>query len=226
MLTFYLKRICYRMKKLAIYGAGGFGKEVFCIVRKINETKPQWDVVGFFDDGRAKGCAAGRYGHVLGGMNELNAWNEELAIVVAVGATKNLLRIVSRINNPRVWFPNIIHPDAIFADWQSITMGQGNVVQRASAFSCDVTIGDFNVFNGSTVVGHDVTIGNHNIFMPSVRLSGGVKIGDDNFFGIASIVIQGLKVGFDVTLSAGSVLLTKPKDGFLYLGNPARKTEF
>lgn len=214
------------MKDLAIYGAGGFGKEVFCIVRKINEHKPQWNVLGFFDDGREKGSAVGHYGYVLGGMDDLNAWQGELAVVVAVGSSKNLLSITNRIQNPRICFPNIIHPEAVFADWQSITMGQGNVVQRASAFSCDVSIGDFNVFNGGTVVGHDVTIGSHNILMPSVRLSGGVTIGNANFFGIASIVIQELTVGNHVMLSAGSVLLTKPKDGFLYLGNPARKTEF
>lgn len=214
------------MKNLAIYGAGGFGKEVFCIVRKINEVQPQWNVIGFFDDGKEKGAAVGRYGEVLGGMAELNAWDEELSVVIAVGTTSNLLKITEQIQNPLIDFPNIIHPEAIFADWESVVIGQGNVVQRASAFSCDVTIGDFNVFNGGTVLGHDVTIGSHNILMPGVRISGATHVGDANFFGMSSIVLQGLKVGNHVSLSPGSVLLTRPKDGSLYMGNPARKTEF
>ena len=33
-------------------------------------------------------------------------------------------------------------------------------------------------------------------------------------------------VGDNVTLGAGSVLMTKPKDGFTYIGVPAKKFDF
>ena len=62
--------------------------------------------------------------------------------------------------------------------------------------------------------------------MPIVRISGEVKMGNRNFFGVGSIVLQQIKIGSDIKLSAGSVLLTKPKDSCLYMGNPAKKTEF
>ena len=39
------------MKDIAIYGAGGFGKEVACIINKINEKDHTWNIIGFFDDG-------------------------------------------------------------------------------------------------------------------------------------------------------------------------------
>ena len=174
------------MTKIAIYGAGGFGREVFCLIQKINAVSPQWDVIGFFDDGKPKGAPVGRYGQVLGGMAEVNAWPEPLAV----------------------------------------SMGKGNIVQRGSAFSCDVKMGDFNVFNGGTVLGHDVVLGSYNVLMPAVRISGSTTVGDANFFGISSIVLQGLKIGTGVTLSAGSVLMRKAKDGKLYIGNPAKIMEF
>ena len=44
------------MKKIAIYGAGGFGREVACLLNKINEVEPTWDLVGFFDDGVTRIC--------------------------------------------------------------------------------------------------------------------------------------------------------------------------
>ena len=92
--------------------------------------------------------------------------------------------------------------------------------------SCDVTFGDFNVFNGSVVFGHDDNVGNYNTFMPAIRVSGAVTIGDGNFFGVGSIILQGLTVGNKVRLGAGSVLMTKPKDGNLYMGIPAKKVKF
>ena len=214
------------MNKIAIYGAGGFGREVYCLIQKINAVSPQWDVIGFFDDGKSKGEPVGHYGSVLGGIAEVNDWREPLAVVIAVGSTENMKRIAEGIRNPVVTFPNIIHPEVIYADESSLSMGKGNIVQRGSAFSCDVRIGDFNVFNGGTVLGHDVVMGSYNMLMPAVRISGSTIVGDSNFFGINSIVLQGKTIGNGITLSAGSVLMKKPKDGKLYIGNPAKLMEF
>ena len=210
------------MNKLAIYGAGGFGREVYCLIQKINAVSRQWEVVGFFDDGKQAGDPVGHYGKVLGGMSEVNAWPEPLSIVLAMGSVDNIRKIAQGILNPLITFPNIIHPDVIYADESSMKMGKGNIIQRGSAFSCDIQIGDFNVFNGGTVLGHDVVLGSCNILMPAVRISGGTTVGDENFFGISSIVLQGIKIGNRVSLAAGSVLMRKPKDGKLYLGNPAK----
>lgn len=214
------------MRRIAIFGAGGFGREVFCLIKSINALSPQWEVIGFFDDGKPKGEPVGHYGAVLGGIAELNDWRESLAVVIAVGSAQSMKKIAAGINNPFVFFPNIIYPGIMYADEFSVSMGKGNIIQRASYFSCDVKIGDFNIFNGSTVLGHDVVMGSFNILMPAVRISGGATIGDSNFFGINSIVLQGKTVGNGITLSAGSVLMKNPKDGKLYIGNPAKLMEY
>lgn len=214
------------MKDIAIYCSGGFGKEVYCLIQKINAITPTWNVIGFFDDTKEIGTEVSRYGKVLGGMETLNEWKTELNVVIANGSASSLQKIFGRITNPLVSFPNIIHPEVVFTDRESMQMGRGNIIQRASAFSCDVTIGDFNVFNGGTTLGHDVVMGSYNVVMPGVRISGCTKVGNGNFFGVASIVLQNMKIGNDVKLGAGSVLMTKPKDGQLYMGNPAKKVVF
>ena len=38
------------MKDIAIYGAGGFGREVACLIKRINEKAPTWNFIGFFDN--------------------------------------------------------------------------------------------------------------------------------------------------------------------------------
>ena len=62
--------------------------------------------------------------------------------------------------------------------------------------------------------------------MPGVHLSGEVKIGDCNLLGVNSVVLQQIKIGNNVTLGAGSVLMTKPKDGYTYIGTPAKKFDY
>lgn len=215
------------MKQIAIYGAGGFGRETACLINKINEISCEWELIGFFDDNPSlKGKMISHYGKCLGGIKELDAYPDQLSIVISVGNPNSVKAIVDKIVNPLVSFPNIIHPDFIVVDHKSFKIGRGNIIQGGCYVSCDVSIGDFNVLNGSDVMGHDVSIGNYNTFMPNVRVSGNVGVGDKNFLGVGSIVLQGIQIGHDISLSAGSVLMTKPKDGFLYMGNPAKKTVF
>lgn len=216
------------MRDIAIYGAGGFGKEVACLIRRINDShsEPVWNLIGFFDDGKEKGEKISHYGICLGGMEELNQYKSELCVTIAIGSPKIVKKVVDNINNPKIVFPNLIHPTAVFVDEQSFTIGKGNIIQGGCSFSCDVKIGDFNVFNGIVILGHDDIIGSFNSFMPDVKVSGEVTIGDCNFFGVASIILQQMKIGDGIRLGAGSVLMTKPKDGELYIGNPAKRMKF
>jgi sugar O-acyltransferase (sialic acid O-acetyltransferase NeuD family) len=214
------------MKDIAIFGAGGFGKEVACIINKINEIKPTWNMVGFFDDGVEKETEISHFGRVLGNASDLNRWSDPINIVFAIGSPKILSFLADKITNSKVNFPNIIHPEVFYADNQSFKIGKGNVVVRACSFSVDVSVGDFNQFNSLSALAHDVVVGSYNVFMPLSRISGEVKIGDCNFFGISAILLQNVKVGDNTRIGAGSIVITKTKDGFLYMGNPAKRMDF
>ena len=48
----------------------------------------------------------------------------------------------------------------------------------------------------------------------------------DRFFKLDIIILQQLIIGNNIRLGAGSVLMTKPKDGNLYIGNPAKKFKY
>jgi len=39
------------LKKIAIIGAGGFGRETLLAVHQINGCQEEWKIIGFFDDG-------------------------------------------------------------------------------------------------------------------------------------------------------------------------------
>ena len=211
------------MKKIAIFGAGGFGREVACLINKINEENTQsnqWNLIGFFDDGLEIG-SRNEYGEILGGVKELNEWKEELAVVIAIGSPRIVEIISNKITSSNVYFPNIIAPDAIFLDNNNYTIGEGNIIGFGCLISCNVKIGNHNILNGLITVGHDTSIGNYNSFMPNVKVSGEITIGNCNFFGVGSTILQQIKIGNKTTVGANSLIIRKTKDGMTYVGNPA-----
>ena len=216
------------MKDIAIFGAGGFGREVACLIQRINEAaeEPVWNLIGFFDDNAdLNGKMISHYGPCLGGIDALNEYPNELALTIPIGSPKTVQTIVEKITNKLISIPNLIHPSFKLADAEAFEIGKGNIIQSDCKVSCDVALGDFNVLNGSIVFGHDAKVGSFNTFMPAVRISGEVVIGDCNFFGVGSIILQQIRIGNNVRLGAGSVLMKKPKDGCLYIGNPAKRVD-
>lgn len=212
------------MKDIAIYGAGGFGREVACMINAINEVSPCWNLIGFFDDGIAKGTK-NIFGEIIGGIDELNQWDTEINVVFSI-ATPNILKVVvDKITNKNVSFPNLIAPNVNFLHKNSLNIGKGNLLFFGTRVSCEVTIGDFNLLNGFVSLGHDVQVGNFNVLGPMVRLSGNVVIQDQNFFGVQSIVLQGLKIGNKTKIGANSVVIRNTKDDSLYMGNPATRVK-
>lgn len=209
------------MKDLAIYGAGGLGREIACIVAEINQKSPTWNLLGFFDDGIEKETKID-YGNILGGLVELNAWSGELAVILGIGSPNVIRSLIDRIDNKNVSFPNIIAPDVKFLDYDSLTIGRGNYINFKSSISCNVSIGNFNSIGAFSSLGHDCRIGDFNVLMPSVQICGFVEMGNENFIGISSTVLQMNKVGNCITLGAGSILMRDAEDDRTYFGNPAR----
>lgn len=212
------------MKDLLIYGFGGFGHEVACVINHINKAVPTWNVIGYIDDGVEVGTEC-KYGRVLGNCDTLNAWDKPVAVVVAIGSCKALEVVSKKITNPNVEFPNIVAPNVFYFDKESVTMGKGNIVTFGCRFSCDVSLGDFNVLNGNISLGHDVKIGNYNVLFPETRISGQSIVGNGNFFGARCFVAQCLTIGSNSRFGAGCYVLRKTKDGCLYMGNPAKRIE-
>lgn len=213
------------MKAIAIYGAGGFGREVACLLREINEVTPTWNFIGFFDDRLPAGTAVGK-SKVLGDMVALNAWEQELAVAFAIAKPKTLKSLVAAVKNPRIEFPNLIAPDVHFRERESVRFGRGNIINTRSAISCDCVFGDFNLSVFDNVFGHDMSVGNFNVFFTGTRLSGRVQVGDENVFGASSTVLQNLSVGNRNTLGGASLLVASVKDDATLVGVPAKKFSF
>lgn len=208
------------MKKIAIIGSGGFGREVACLINAINEKSKEWNFIGFFDDVKDIGYE-NEYGRVLGRIKDLNSYPESLAVVVAIAKPSAIEVIVKSITSPNIYFPNLIAPDIIFFDKNNMSLGQGNIIGFGCSISCNVCIGNFNIFNCFISIGHDTKIGDYNAVMPSTKISGDITIGDRNFFGASSVILEKLTIGNDTTIGAISLIFRNTKDKNTYIGNPA-----
>lgn len=216
------------MKDIAIFGAGGFGREMASLLKRINQNKPTWNFVGFYDDDtRNKPIGyKNEYGEILGSTKELNDYSKPLSLILAIGKPIALRAVYEKITNTLIDFPNIIAPEASILDLENFSMGKGNILCSFSSMSCNVRLGDFNVFNNRVSLGHDVHIGGFNAFMTASRICGGTQIGMLNFFGVSAVVLPGIKIGTGTTIGANSVVMRNTKDNTLYIGNPAKKFEF
>lgn len=214
------------MKDIAVFGAGAYGQEICCLIKKINErsVSPRWNFVGFFDDDETLWGTSNRYGKIIGGTECLAGWEAELDVAISIANAAVLQKIVDKlVCNPRFAFPNIIDPDTHYLDKETVKMGKGNIVGEITRFAPNVTLGDFNIIVNDGVFGHDDTVGSFNVFFPAARLSGHVTVGDHNTFGVMTTVIQGFTVGSHVKFAPGTFLMSDAEDGFTYRGNPARK---
>jgi sugar O-acyltransferase (sialic acid O-acetyltransferase NeuD family) len=212
------------MKDIAIFGAGGFGREVYWLIQRLNKREKQWNFLGFYDDEKRDDFGSSKVPfNYLGTIEDLNSYNKSLAVVIAIGKPAPLNKVVNSLINPHLYFPNIIDEDNVFYD-HNLTIGHGNVITTGCIFTDNISIGNFNVFNSKITVGHDVIIGSYNIFNPNTAISGNVTINNCNFFGLNSSIIQGKNVGSNNQIGASTLMIRNAKDNENYFGVPGYKS--
>ena len=178
------------MIKIAIIGAGGFGREVKMLIDQINFKSKQYEFIGYFDDGIEKNTIVNNF-QVLGTVNDINSINYEVAIVIAIANPSTKKKIINTISNEKVVFPTLIHPNVqIYND--GITIGKGCIICSSNIITVNVTIGDFVILNLMCTVGHDAVINDYCSIMPSVNVSGEVHLEKGVYIGTGAVIINQL----------------------------------
>lgn len=207
------------MKNIVIYGAGGFGRETSLLLHQINLHSKQWRVIGYCDDGKSEGEKIGDL-QVLGGMDYLNAFGEELDVVIAIADPVTRETIRKKLVNPKLRFPALIHP-SIFVN-ENCSIGEGSIICSGVTMTVDVHISSFSIVNLKCTLGHDCLIGDFAALMPSVNISGNVSIGRGVYIGAGAVLLQGISVGDYSVVGAGAVVNRSFEDKKRIMGVPAR----
>ncbi len=207
------------MKDIAIVGSGGLGKETAVLLHQINEKELEWNIVGFYDDGKQRGQKVANY-LVQGTVDELNRIDYPLHVIIAIGDPLIKKQVVQRIQNRNITFPSLIHPSANVG--LQVDIGEGSVIAAGCRLTIDIEIGKHVLLNLNTTVGHDVEVGNFSSIMPGVHLSGYVKVGESVLIGTGASLLQYVHVGDHATVGAGAVVNKPVKESITVAGVPAR----
>lgn len=212
------------MKRIAIFGAGGFGREVKMLIDQINNNKPQWQFTGFYDDGIPKGMNINGY-LTLGGLQEVNNEKEEIGLVFAIGNPLVKKKIINAIQNKNVYYPILIHPNVVIGN-DNVSIEEGCIICAGTIITVNIKIERHVILNLGCTVGHDTVVGAFSSFMPSVNISGEVNIGECVYGGTGAKIINQLTIGKNTVIGAGAVVTKTLSPNCTAVGVPAKPVKF
>ena len=213
------------MKKIAIIGAGGFGREIKVLIDEINKINPCYELIGFFDDSNALDIVNGI--PVLGSIEKLtnDFSNINLSICFGIGNPIVKHEMIQKLKKYKFDYPILIHPKALISQ-DDVSIGEGTVICAGTIITCNIKIGDFVTFNLLCSVGHDTIINDFCSFMPGVNISGEVLIGEKVYIGTGAKVINQLKIGSETIIGAGAVVSKTLESKCTAVGVPAKPIKY
>lgn len=197
-----------KVSRLAIYGAGGLGRELVTAAR--NDPR---EIVFVSDEprGPVMGIDVIPPGALLPG--------DEVIIGIGSGSVRR------RLAGLGYRFGSLFAPTVIIG--RDVEIGEGAVFCDHSLVSTSARIGRHFQCNYYAYVAHDCVVGDFVTFAPGVHCMGNVHIGDDAYVGAGALLKNGcadkpLRIGAGAVVGCGAVVTKDVLPGVTVVGNPAK----
>lgn len=214
-------------KPIAIYGAGGFAREIAWLVQSCNEMTNRYQVVCFIDDNEST------HGKVLNdikiiGLKEAAERFAGAFVVSGIGSPTARQRLMEKAASIGFNFATIIHPRVERSQW--IEIGEGTVICAGNILTTNIKLGRHVQINLDCTVGHDVVMDDYTTLAPGVHVSGWVHFGKRVYVGTGAVFINGtseapLTIGDDAVVGAGAVVTKSVTGGITVVGIPAKPVQ-
>lgn len=211
------------MKRVAVYGASGFGREVMPLVRRqLTAEKESFDLV-FIDDQLSTEMVNGH------AVLTYESWLRQDAtaryVVLAIANSEVREKLAQRCTSDGVQFLHLQAENVMVLD--AVEMGTGAILCPFVSITSNVKIGRQFHANIYSYVAHDCVIGDFVTFAPGVHCNGNVVVEDHAYIGTGAILRQGkpgapLVIGKGAIVGMGAVVTKSVSAGATVVGNPAR----
>jgi sugar O-acyltransferase (sialic acid O-acetyltransferase NeuD family) len=215
------------IQEIAVYGAGGFGREVAWLIQSCNRKTEQYRVSCFVDDNFAM------HGRVLNdipilGLDDVRQRFPTAKIVSAIGSPQVRQTVMERVASLGMETTTIVHPNVECSHW--VRIGEGAVICAGTILTTNITLDRQVQINLDCTIGHDVIIGDYTTLAPGVHVSGWVHFGRRVYVGTGAVIINGtwenpLTIGDDAVIGAGACVTKSVPSSVTMVGVPAKSLQ-
>lgn len=194
--------------KIAIIGAGGFGREVYHHIRSDHPTIP---IDLFVDDG-----------YCTNGLNPLSTLDtSEYEVLVAIGDPVARSLMVNRLPKDTRYF-TFIHSSVVNLDPSNV-IGEGSIICAGVILTTNIQLGKHTHLNLGTTIGHDCVIDEFFTTAPHVAISGNCNIKGQVYFGTNSCVKEKINICSNVTIGLNAGVVKHITETGTYVGTPCKR---
>lgn len=210
--------------QIAIYGAGGFGREVVWLAQSIMTSGQGLEVVCFIDD-NDEICGTKLNEFEVLSLFQAKGKYPGVCVVSGIGVPKVRELTMRKVCEAGFSVATLIHPRVEMS--KLIEIGEGTVICAGNILTTNIVLGKHIQINLSCTIGHDVIMRDYVTLAPGVLISGYVHIGKRVYIGTGAVIINGTKnnpivIGDDVVIGAGASVTQSIPSGETWVGVPAR----
>lgn len=207
---------------LILLGAGGNVNDVLDIVDVVNEGATKINIVGLLDDNRVPGSE--HLGlEVLGRLADCADFPGARFISTIHNERVHRLhpKIMARLSLAHDRFITLIDPRAGVS--RRAEVGRGVYICFGASVAGGVVVGDHVSIGPNVTVGHDCQIEPHAVLAPGALLGGAVTVGSACYIGSGASIRPEVHLGRESLIGLGAVVVRDVPDGYVVVGNPARR---
>lgn len=202
--------------KTAIFGAGGFAREILPFAR----LNKKLSVIRFV----AVNSKVEKIDNIPV-IEEKEFWLKfkrlgVKAVIVAVGEPAIRGKIFTAVKKAKLLLPAIIHPTAVLAE--DCSCGDGTIIYPLVTVQVHGRVGEGVLLNAGCTLGHDAIIEDFVNINPGVNIAGNVRIRTFAYLGIGSSVVEKITIGENTTIGAGAVVIDDMPAHVISVGVPAK----
>jgi sugar O-acyltransferase (sialic acid O-acetyltransferase NeuD family) len=214
---------CSNSLGLAIFCAGGYGREVYDSAIRSRKVSMTGHEIIFVDDNAAQINLDKKikFANVVMTNEFLQSHLiDDFNGVIAVGEPNIRKMLFQRLIEGGVKFNTVI--DSMSAISPSAKICNGSIVGPFVSIQANVFLGENVAINSASVIGHDAVVMAHSVISSQANLGGRVLVGESTYIGMGALIKEGVNIGSNVIVGMGAVVYQDIPDGVIVLGNPAR----